>query len=54
MADQVPVEFQEACRAAADSCPTEAISIEEQQLEWGAEEMGRGGIEPPTHGFSVR
>lgn len=27
--DEIPVELQEACRDAADSCPTEAISIEE-------------------------
>lgn len=27
--DEVPVELQEACRAAAFSCPTKAISIEE-------------------------
>ena len=27
--DEVPEELQEACRDAADSCPTEAISIEE-------------------------
>jgi len=27
--DEVPEELQEACREAADSCPTEAISIEE-------------------------
>lgn len=26
---QVPAELQDACREAADSCPTEAISIEE-------------------------
>ena len=27
--DEIPVEFQYACKEAADSCPTEAISIEE-------------------------
>ena len=27
--DEVPEELHEACREAADSCPTEAISIEE-------------------------
>jgi ferredoxin len=27
--DQVPDELQETCREAADSCPTEAISIKE-------------------------
>lgn len=29
MLDEVPEELQEVCREAADSCPTEAISIEE-------------------------
>ena len=27
--DQIPDELQQLCRQAADSCPTEAISIEE-------------------------
>ena len=27
--DQIPDELQQPCRQAADSCPTEAISIEE-------------------------
>ena len=27
--DEVPTESQETCKEAADSCPTEAISIEE-------------------------
>ncbi len=27
--EQVPVELQDACKEAADSCPTEAISIEQ-------------------------
>ncbi len=29
--DEVPAELQDACREAAENCPTEAISIEEQQ-----------------------
>ncbi|MHC4544790.1 MAG: ferredoxin [Planctomycetota bacterium] len=29
MLDEVPEELHETCREAADSCPTEAISIEE-------------------------
>jgi len=27
--DEVPPEFEEACREAADACPTDAITIEE-------------------------
>ena len=27
--DEIPVELQDACKEAADSCPTEAISIEQ-------------------------
>ena len=27
--DEVPAELQDACKEAADTCPTEAISIEE-------------------------
>ena len=27
--NQIPVDLEEACREAADSCPTEAIAIEE-------------------------
>jgi len=27
--DEVPAELQQACRGAADNCPTEAVSIKE-------------------------